>query len=184
MKKLAALTLALFLVTGTAFADSPKDSPKDTPKAADAPPAKSLPAKPAAEKTSAEIAAEVELLRQALQSQQEELQLLKEELSKRDRQIEEARETAASANSRATEATVKASEAAATSAELKSTTTALNSTVSSMNTTVHALTMEATPQNSGSAQLGNSDDGPATIRYKGVNLTPGGFLAAETVSRT
>src|ERR1700682_3169561 len=25
---------------------------------------------------------------------------------------------------------------------------------------------------------------PATIRYKGVNITPGGFLAAETVSRT
>ncbi len=44
--------------------------------------------------------------------------------------------------------------------------------------------MGATPQNAGNSQLGNSDDGPATIKYKGVNLTPGGFLAAETVARS
>ena len=92
MNKLAALTLSLFLVCGTAFADTPKDS--------DAPPAKPKP--PAAakseEKSNAAIAAEIEALRQSLESQQEQLQLLKEELAKRDRQIDEAREEAASAN--------------------------------------------------------------------------------------
>ncbi len=137
MKKLAALTLSLFLMTGIAFADSPKDTPKDTPKetpkAADAQPAKNAPAaKPAAVKTNAEIAAEMEELRQALQAQQEQLQLLKEELAKRDKQIEEAREAAASANSRATEANVKATEAATTSAEVKSTETALNTSVANL----------------------------------------------------
>ena len=84
MNKLAALTLSLFLVCGTAFADTPKDS--------DAPPAKPKP--PAAakseEKSNAAIAAEIEALRQSLESQQEQLQLLKEELAKRDRQIDEA----------------------------------------------------------------------------------------------
>jgi len=102
MNKLAALTLSLFLVCGTALADTPKDS--------DAPAAKPKPAataKPTAEKSSAEIAAEVEALRQALQSQQEELNLLKEELAKRDRQIDAAREEAATANSRAAEASSK-----------------------------------------------------------------------------
>ena len=184
MKKLASLALSLFLTTGTAFADSPKDSPKDAPKDAAAAAKTTQPAKPAAAKTSAEIAAEVEELRQTLQAQQEELQLLKEELAKRDKQIEEARETAASANARASEATVKATEAATTSAEVKSTTTALNSTVSSLAASNAAAGVVNTAAASNpQAQPANEEKGPTTIRFKGVNITPGGFIAAETVNR-
>lgn len=179
MRKLASLTLALFLLTGTAFADSPKDAPKE----ADAQPTKSLPAKPAVAKSSSEIAAEVEELRQVLQSQQEQLQMLKEELAKRDRQIEDAREAAATANSRASEATVKANEAVATSTEVKSTTSALNSTVTNMAAS-NAAIANTVAGNSGAGQAANPDDGPTTIKFKGISLTPGGFLAAETVSRT
>ena len=178
MKKLASLTLSLFLLSWPAFADSAKDTPKD----ADAQPAKSAAAaKPATAKTSAEIAAEVEELRQALQAQQEQLQMLKEELAKRDRQIEEARQAAAAASSRATEASAKATEAAATSAEVKTTTTALNSSVASLaasNAAVNAPT--AASEGQGSAE----EKGPTAIRYKGVDITPGGFIAAETVFRT
>ena len=47
MRKLASLALSLFLMTGTAFADSPKDSPKDAPKEAAATPAKASAATPA-----------------------------------------------------------------------------------------------------------------------------------------
>jgi hypothetical protein len=179
MKKLAALTLSWFLLTGTAFADSPKDSPKAT----DAQPAKTAPpAKPAVVKSSAEISAEVEELRQALQSQQEQLQMLKEELAKRDRQIEEARETAAAANARASEATVKATEAVTTSAEVKTTTSALNSTVSNLaasNAAVLKSTTAAEAQDKPPAE----DKGPASIRFKGITLTPGGFIEAATVNR-
>jgi hypothetical protein len=183
MKKLAALTLSLFLTTGTAFADSPKDAPKGT----DAQPAKAAaPAKPevkTAEKTSAEIAAQIEELRQALQAQQEQLQMLKEELSKRDKQIEEAREAAASANAKASDATVKASEAATTSAELKSTTSTLNTTVNSLAASNAAAVSGSTTAASGQG-AGTEEKGPTTIRFKGVNLTPGGFMEAATVNRT
>jgi hypothetical protein len=185
MKKLASLALSLFLTTGTAFADSPKDSPKDATKDAAAP-AKTAPTtKPAAAKTSAEIAAEVEELRQTLQVQQEELQLLKEELAKRDKQIEEARETAASANARASEATVKATEAATTSADVKSTTTALNSTVSTLaaSNAAAAAVVNTSAASNPQAQPANEEKGPTTIRFKGINITPGGFIAAETVNR-
>ena len=179
MKKLAALILSLFLSTGAAFADSPKDSPKE----ADAQPAKTTPAaKPATAKTNAEIAAEMEELRQALQAQQEQLQMMKEELAKRDRQIEEAREAAASANSRATEATVKANEAAATSAEVKTTTTALNTSVANIAAS-NAAAVNASAAAVPSGQGGAEDKGPTTIRFKGINITPGGFIAAETVNR-
>ncbi len=192
MKKLAALTLSLFLTMGTALADSPKDSPKDTPKS-DAQPAKSpTAAKAAPAKTNAEIAAEMEELRQALQAQQEQLQQLKEELAKRDRQIEEAREAAAAANSRAAEASVKATEAAATSAEVKTTTSELNTSVANLAASNAAASNAGA---AGSASAGGSgspvaatgqapdDKGPLTIRFKGVSITPGGFLAAETVNR-
>ncbi len=181
MRKLASLALSLFLMGGTAFADSPKDSPKDAPKEAAATPAKPA-AAATATKTNAEISAEMEELRQALQAQQEQLQLLKEELAKRDRQIEEAREAAASANARATEANTKAVEAVTTSAEAKSSTEALNSTVSNM-AAAEPVIVNSTVATSGGQQTMSDDKGPMTIRFKGINITPGGFLAAETVNR-
>lgn len=174
MRKLASLTLSLFLLAGLAMADSPKDSPKDA-----------TPAKPAAAgatKTNAEIAAEMEELRQSLQAQQEQLQMLKEELAKRDREIEEAREAAAAANSRAADANTKAAEAAATSAEVKSTATALNTTVANMAAS-NAAVVNSAGLATASGQNKDEDKGPATIRFKGISLTPGGFIEAATINR-
>ena len=168
MKKLVALTLSMFIVSGTALADSRKD--------ADRQPAKAQPAKPKAAKNSdAAIAAQLEELRETLQSQQEQLQMLKEELVKRDRQIDEAREAAAAARARATEANAKATEAVNTSAEVKST------AVSDLKASSEG------PKTTGAKEQGDPqkpvEEGPSTIRYKGVTLTPGGFIAAETVYR-
>jgi hypothetical protein len=183
MKKIAALALSLFLTYGTAFADTPKDTPKD----ADAQPAKPAPAKPKAatktDKTDSAIAAEIEELRQALQAQQEQLSLLKEELAKRDRQIDEARDAAAAANARAAEATTKATEAVNTTAAVKSTADTLNTKVADLSASNEALKTTVDTATAQADSTKNSDDGPATIRYKGVNITPGGFLAAETVFR-
>jgi hypothetical protein len=178
MKKLAALTLSLFLTSGIAFADSPKD--------ADSTPAKNAPSEKAKEATKSDksdsaIAAEIEELRQTLQSQQEQLQLLKEELAKRDRQIDEAREAAAAANSRASEANVKASEAVTTSNAARSASAAISSNAVANTSAAPIVTQPAPPQDPKSKP---TEDGPATIRYKGVSLTPGGFLAAETVYRS
>ncbi len=161
----------------------------DTPGDADPKPAK--PAKPAKPKASkkekeAEVAAQLEELRQALQAQQEQLQLLKEELAKRDRQINEAKDAATAANSRATEATVKATEAVNSAAEVKANEASLTSSVNDLKTSNETLTtnvatvsksVAAAPQNGG-------EEGPATIRYKGISITPGGFIAAETAFRT
>jgi hypothetical protein len=185
MKKIAALTLSLFLTYGTAFADTPKDTPKD----ADAQPAK--PATPAkakaakkADKSDSAIAAEIEELRQTLQAQQEQLSLLKEELAKRDRQIDEARDAAAAANARAAEASTKATEAVNTTAEVKSNEATLNTTVANLKSSNEELKTTVATASAQADASKNSEDGPSTIRYKGVSITPGGFLAAETVYRT
>src|SRR5229473_7757366 len=177
MKKLAALTLSMFLVSGTAFADTPK-SADPQPSAA---PAKPKAAKKA-EKSDAAIAAQLEELRQALQSQQEQLEMLKDELSKRDRQIDEAREAAAAANARATEASTKATEAVNTTAEVKSTAVALNSTVSDLKASNEVLKTTVATEQADAKKA--TEDGPSTIKYKGINITPGGFIAAETVYRS
>jgi len=179
MKKLAALTLSLFLVSGTALADTPKDAEPQPAKA-------SASAKPKAakktEKADSALAVQIEELRQAVQAQQEQLQLLKEELSKRDRQIDEAREAAAAANAKATEATSKATEAVNTSVEVKSSASTLSTTVSDLKASNETLkTTVATEQDK---EKKASEDGPPAIRYKGISITPGGFIAAETVFRS
>ena len=161
----------MFLVCGTALADSRKDS--------DAQPAKAQPAKP--KNSDAAIAAQLEELRQTLQSQQEQLQMLKEELVKRDRQIDEAREAAAAANARASQASAKATEAVNTSAEVKSTAVSLHSTVSDLKAGSEVLKTTGAKEQADAQKP--MEEGPSTIRYKGVNLTPGGFIAAETVYR-
>jgi hypothetical protein len=186
MKKLAALTLSLFLTSGMALADTPKDA--DPQPAKPAQPAKPKAAR-TAEKSDAKFAAELEELRQAMQAQQEQLQMLKEELGKRDRQIDAAREEAAAANARAAEATTKATEAVNTTTEVKASEATLTSHVSDLAVSNDALktsvaTVAATSTNGNNGQNGPGDDGPASIRYKGISFTPGGFLAAETVTRT
>jgi hypothetical protein len=178
MKKLAALTLSIFLVAGTAFADTPKNADPQPAKAAQ--PAKRKAAKKA-EKSDAAIAAQLEELRQALQSQQEQLQMLKEELAKRDRQIDEAREAAAAANARAAEASTKATEAVNTTAEVKSSAVSLNSTVSALKASNEVLKTTVAKEQADAQKA--TEDGPSAIKYKGVSLTPGGFIAAETVYR-
>src|SRR5438309_4913617 len=178
MKKLVALTLSMFLVSGIAFADTPKDS--DAQPAKGAQPAKPKAAKKA-ENSNAAIAAQLEELRQTLQSQQEQLQMLKEELAKRDRQIDEAREAAAAANARAAEASTKAAEAVNTTAEVKSTAISLNSTVSDLKASNEVLKTTVAKEQADAQKT--EDDGPSAIKYKDVSLTPGGFIAAETVYR-
>ena len=180
MKTFATIALSLFVVSGTAFADSPKDA--DASPAKSVPPAKSKPAAKKAEKSDASFAAELEELRQTLQSQQEQLQMLKEELGKRDRQIDEAREAAAAANARAFEAHSRAVEAVSTSAALKSTTESINSNVSDLRASNESLKSEVVAEQA-EAKKTASEDGPASIKFKGVTFTPGGFLAAETVFR-
>ena len=181
MKKIAALTLSLFLTTGTAFAETPKDTSKDAEPANPATPAKAKAAKKA-DKSDSAIAAEIEELRQTLEAQQEQLTLLKEELAKRDRQIDEARDAAAAANARAAEASTKATEAVNTTSEVKSAAATLNTTVGDLRASNEALkTTVATAQ---AEEKKASEEGPASIRYKGITITPGGFMEAATVFRS
>jgi hypothetical protein len=212
MKKIAALTLSIFLSGGAALADTPKDADASSTATAGAAAAKTAAAAKAAKakaaksagSSEARFAAELEELRQTLQAQQEQLQLLKEELAKRDRQIDEARDAATAANARAVEASVKAAEAssrvvvansraaetASTTAEVKSAASSVNSTASDVKMSNDTMNRETVSKESGrttstaAAAQEKEETGPSAIRYKGVTITPGGFIEAATVTRT
>ncbi|HKI11350.1 MAG TPA: hypothetical protein VKA02_04495 [Candidatus Acidoferrum sp.] len=174
MKKLASLTLSLFLLSGPAFADSPKDTPKETE-------ARPTTAAKAAVKTNAQIAKELEELRQALQTQQEQLQLLKDALAKRDLEVEEARKAAADANARAAEASSKATEAVNGTSEVRTSETSLNTSVNDLKVSNDAIKTSLANQEEAAKKA--AEHGPSTIRFKGVNITPGGFIEAATINR-
>jgi len=176
MKKLAALTLPLFLTVGTALADTPKDATPQATKAAQK--AKPRVAAKNADK-SADVAAQIEELRKSLQAQQEQIQQLRNELARRDQQITDARNAAAAADSKASEAAAKATEATANTAEAKTASAALVSDVSDLK--LGSETLKVAVQDT--QKKINSGESPSAIHYKGVNITPVGFIAAETVFR-
>jgi hypothetical protein len=186
MRVLAALALSIFLTAGIAVADTPKD-PEPKPAKAAAP-AKSGAARKG-EKPASAIDAEIEELRkeiqaqnQAIQVQREELQLLKEELAKRDRQIDETREAATAVNARAAEPGSKASGAVDSSAEVKPPAATVKTTVSELEGSNEVLKTTMTTAQAAAQKA--AEEGPNTLKYKGISITPGGFVAAESVFRT
>jgi hypothetical protein len=175
MRKTAAMILSLFLMSGMAFADTPKD---DDPQPAQTAKIKK-PAKKPAKSATAILAEQVEALRQSMEAQQQQIKQLQEELAKRDAQIGDAKTAAAAADAKASEADAKATAAASSTAEVKTTTTALSSDVSDLK-----LSSDAVKGAVADAQKKIiSFESPSTIHYKGISITPGGFLAAETVYR-
>ncbi len=127
MRKTAAMILSLFLMSGTAFADTPKDGdpPAQTAKS-------KKPAKKPAKSATAILAEQVEALRQSMEAQQQQIRQLQDELAKRDAQIGDAKSAAAAADAKASDAEAKASAAASSTAEVKTTTTTLSSDVSDL----------------------------------------------------
>jgi hypothetical protein len=173
MRKTAAMVLSLFLLSGTAFADTPKDGdpqPAQTAKKKSTKPAKSA---------TAILAEQVEALRQTLEAQQQQIRQLQEELTKRDAQIGDAKSAAAAADAKASEADLKAAAAASSTAEVKTTTTTLSSDVADLK--LGSDSLKGAVQDTQKKII--AAESPSTIHYKGVSITPGGFVAAETVFR-
>ena len=185
MRGLAALVLSLLLTAGMVVADTSKEPEPKPAKAAD--PSKPRAAKKA-EKSDSAIAAEIEELRQEIRAQNqtiraqgEELQLLKDELAKRDRHVDEAREAATAVKAGASEPSSKAIAAIDSSAEVKITTPTVKTTVSDVEASKEVLKTTGTTVQ---AETQKAEEGPNTLKYKGITITPGGFVAAESVFRT
>jgi len=136
-------------------------------------PAKSKKAKPAAI-----TAADVQSLKDAIASQQaaiaqqqQQIQELRDELRHKDQAVQQA-QTAAS------DAASKADAAQSTASQQQESVTALKSDVNDMKTnmTNTVMTLQEVQK--------TANEPPTALHFKGVTITPGGFLAAETVRRS
>ena len=179
MKKLAALMLSLFFMLGTALADTPGNNDPQAAQAAPAAKPKAAANKAAPGPTAAALAAQLEELKQAIAAQQGQIQQLKDELARRDQAIGDARNAASVADAKAADAAARASSATATAAEAKTAAASVTSEISDLK--VGSETLKVSVQDT-QKKLAAAES-PSVIHYKGISLTPGGFLAAETVFR-
>ncbi|MGA8509962.1 MAG: hypothetical protein WB762_30500 [Candidatus Sulfotelmatobacter sp.] len=110
----------------------------------------------------------------ALAAQQQEIQQLRDELHRKDQAVTQVQAVA-------TDAATKADAAQATASQQQQTVVELKSDVTDLKTNVNntALSLQETQKNVNSAL-----ESPLALHYKGVTITPGGFLAAEFVRRS
>ena len=142
--------------------------------------AQTAPAKRKAAAKTSVTASDVQQLKDALAAQQQQIQQLRDEMKRRDAALQQAQQQMQEAQQAAAAAQAKADQAAQTAAQQQDAVSALKSDVSDVkqNATSAALSLQETQKN-----IASSLESPTTIHYKGITITPVGFLAAETVWR-
>src|SRR6266852_419567 len=166
MKSAWKVCVILFLATSLVAQTSTAPKPKKARTAAKAP---------------AITAADVQALKDAIASQQaalaqqgQQIQELRDSLQRKDQAVQQAQTVATDAAGKADAAQAQAAQQQQTVGELKTDVTDLKSNL--LNTTV---TLQETQKNVNAAI-----ESPASLHYKGITITPGGFLVAETVWRS
>jgi len=157
---------AIFLMLVSAAAAQTPAAGKANPK----------PRRSARQAAPAVTAEDFQALRQALADQQRQIEQLREQLQRRDTALEQMQRQSASARSAAAsaqQAEQKASEAQAAANALKADVNDLK-----LNATNAAVSLQEEQK-----RVSEMVESPLAIHYKGVTITPGGFLSAETVWR-
>jgi hypothetical protein len=108
----------------------------------------------------------------AIAQQQQQIQELRDLLLRRDQVVQQAQSTA-------TDAETKASAAQTTASQQQDTVATLKTDVSDLKVGV-----QNTVQTLQETQKTISNDSPMAIHFKGITITPGGFVAAEFVRRS
>ncbi len=165
MKRILALALSVALA-GSVFVAQAQQGATGTAKK-----------KMAAKTSDTSVSAQLDQLKQSMAAQQQQIQQLSQQVQSRDQRIQQLEQRLDQSQAVATQAKTQADTAAAQATDQQQAVTALKSDVTDLklNATNTALSLQETQKN-----LGES---PLAIHYKGITITPGGFLAAETVWR-
>ncbi len=137
--------------------------------------------KKAAAKTSQPtVSSQLSEMKQAIESQQQQIQQLSQQVQSRDQRIQQLEQRLDQSQATAMQAQTKADAAAAQAGEQQQNVAALKNDVSDLksNSTNVALSLQETQTN-----IRSSLESPLALHYKGITITPGGYLAAETVWR-
>jgi hypothetical protein len=175
MKKMLALALSLILSSTLFAAPAPQTSSSATSKSTTATKRTTR-----ASTSAASQSVKLDRLEQAIQAQQQQIQELRQELRTRDQAVQQLQQRLDQSQAAATQAASKADAAAAAASQQQQSVTDLKNDVNDLkqNSTSAALSLQETQKN-----IQTSIESPLAIHYKGITITPGGFLAAETVWR-
>jgi hypothetical protein len=141
------------------------------------PPAKKT-AKKAAKPKGPTVDEQIQALRQEMQSQ---IDSLKTSLADKDSQLRQAQQAAADAQASAARAQQAADAQNQAVTQNASAVNTLQSTVTDLK--ANQVSIASTISDETTA-IKKSINNPSTLHYKGITLTPGGYVAAETVNRT
>ena len=170
MKQFMALALSLALATSALAAPAPQATPTAKTRMTK----KKAPARPAAD-----VSRRLDEMQQAISAQQQQIQQLGQAVQSRDAAIQQLQQRLEQSQAAVSQAQGKADAAAAQAAQQADAVTGLKSDVSDIrqNSTNTALTLQETQKTISGLES------PLALHYKGITITPGGFLAAETVWR-
>jgi FKBP-type peptidyl-prolyl cis-trans isomerase len=169
MKRVTVLALTLMLVASAAQAQQSTTTTTTT----------TTRRRPAAARTDAAIAEQLNQLKQSIDAQQEQIKQLSQQIQRRDQQVQELQQKLDQSQAATSQAASKADAAASQSSEQQQDVTALRGDVTDLknNTTNSALALQETQK------LIHDAESPVALHYKGITIIPGGFLAAESVWR-
>lgn len=126
------------------------------------------------------IEAQIEQMRQQFQAQ---IDQLKQQVIERDQQLQQAQTAAEQAQQAATQAQSQAQTAAQANVQSKAAVSNLKQDVQSLKADTEQSKADIIAVRQIGAGLRENYANPIALKYKGVYITPGGFLAAETVYR-
>jgi len=169
MKRVIALALCLVL-NGVFSAQAQQSTASATAKST---------RKKTVTRTNAAVQNQLNELKEAIAAQQQQIQQLGAQVQSRDQQIQQLQQTLQQSQTAASQAQSEAKAVASQAADQAQTVNTLKSDVADLksNGTNTALTLQETQKSI--QEMGS----PAAIHYKNIAITPGGFVAAETVTR-
>jgi hypothetical protein len=170
MKRIMTVVLSIALV-GSVIAAQAQSTANGT--------AKTTHKKVAAKKAGPTISEQLSEMKQAIDAQQQQIKQLSDIVQTRDQKIQQLEQRLDQSQTVATQAQTKVDTVAATTAEQAQAVMALKSDVTDLKTgaTNSALNLQETQKRIGELES------PLAIHFKGVTITPGGFMAAESVYR-
>jgi hypothetical protein len=166
MKQFMALALLTALPAGAYAAPAPQGAP--TPPKTE---------RTKSRQSSSALSRRLDEMQQAIEAQQQQIQQLRQQVESRDAEIQQLQQQSSQAQSKAGQAEQKADTALSETTQQQQTVTSTRNELSGLKDTVAntALALQETQK--------SVSENPLAIRFKGITLTPGGFVAAETVTR-
>jgi hypothetical protein len=131
----------------------------------------------------ASITSQIQEMRQLFQQQQQEIDQLKQQLQSREQQLQQAQDAATQAQQAAAQAQSQAQAAHQSSTQTNQAYTDLQQAVQSVQADTAQVKSDVTTIRQNDAGMRENYANPIALKYKDIYLTPGGFLAAETVDR-